>query len=165
MFCKVPSSHYAHKFAGFPLAFVLTKVTFFSLLVRIVPSCLATSLAAYIRICFKFNKWGTGNIQAHTFHCFDDNKKAFALFLPWFDPCWDGNLSSSQFLLQCFATNKITLLFSSMMTLSLSIFIMQLHWHILRSPTSSVSNSRTLARIPSESELVSSSSLPSFQKL
>ena len=76
-FCRVPLTHYAGEFAGFPLAFVPLDVTFLSATMHFVPHQDAQKQAQYVRIRFQFDKGGTGNIQFRTFKRFEVVKEAY----------------------------------------------------------------------------------------
>ena len=66
-FCRVPNSHYAGAFANYPLAFIPEDISFLSSQCDIIPSSHAASDATFIRIRFKFDKGGTGNLTSRTF--------------------------------------------------------------------------------------------------
>ena len=66
-FCRVPNSHYAGTFAGFPIAFIAEDISFLTASKTFIPFSQAISSAAYVRVRFKFDKGGTGNLSFRTF--------------------------------------------------------------------------------------------------
>lgn len=78
-FSKVPSSHYAGAYAGFPIAFIPADFTFLSASQHFIPHTEAQSSAVYVRVRFRFDKGGTGNMQERTFKRFS---KASNIFCP-----------------------------------------------------------------------------------
>ena len=76
-FCKVPSTHYTGDYAGFPLAFIPSDVTFLTSSLHFVPASEALTQASYVRIHFRFDKGGTGNLQERTFQRFPSDRPTF----------------------------------------------------------------------------------------
>ena len=76
-FSKVPLTYYAGEFAGYPIAFVASDITFLSDSMHLVPSSEAISQASFVRVRFRFDKGGTGNVQTRTFRRFPSTRKAF----------------------------------------------------------------------------------------
>ena len=80
-FSRVPLSHYAAEFAGYPLAFVPDDVSFLDASLHFIPPELAISKAEFVRIRFKFDKGGTGNLSCRTFKRFPPEKSTFCPLL------------------------------------------------------------------------------------
>ena len=80
-FCKVPSSQFAGQFAGYPLAFAPEDISFLSSSRLLIPSNQALTQAAFVRIRFKFDKGGTGNLTFRTFKQFSKDKSDFCPLL------------------------------------------------------------------------------------
>ena len=76
-FCRVPTTHYTGDYAGFPIAFIPSDITFLTSTLHYVPADAALDQASYVRVCFRFDKGGTGNIQERTFQRFPPNRPSF----------------------------------------------------------------------------------------
>ena len=80
-FSRVPFSHYAAEFAGYPLAFVPDDVSFLDASLHFIPPDLALSQAEFVQIRFKFDKGGTGNLSCCTFKRSPKEKSTFCPLL------------------------------------------------------------------------------------
>ena len=76
-FCRVPSTHYSGKYAGYPIAFTTSDFQFLTDTMNIVPHSSALADAVYLRVRFRFDKGGTGNIQFRTFRRFPPERSDF----------------------------------------------------------------------------------------
>ena len=81
LFCKVPQSHYTGQYAGFPIAFIPDDISFLTKSRVIIPPSKALSDGHFVRVRFKFDKGGTGNLIFRTFQRLDSSKSAFCPLL------------------------------------------------------------------------------------
>ena len=81
IFSKVHASVYAGPFAGYPIAFTPEDFTFLSSSSHFLSLDQAWKHATYVRVRFRFDKGGTGNIQERTFLCFPPPRASFCPLL------------------------------------------------------------------------------------
>ena len=110
-FCKVPLTYYAGNFAGYLLAFVAEDFTFLSASLHFIPAKQAQKQAAFIHICFRFDKGGTGNIQFCTFKRFQQERQAFCPLLAAVQALqrWENQHLDPLTLLFCYSHLKTTI--------------------------------------------------------
>ena len=70
-------SPYTGTFAGYSIAFINSDFSFMLESYHFVSPTNALSKATYIKVCFRFDKGGTGNIQECTFRCFLADRSSF----------------------------------------------------------------------------------------
>ena len=80
-FSKVPLTHYAGEFAGYPLAFVPSDITFLTETMHYVPIHDAAKKAQLVKVRFRFDKGGTGNVQFRTFKRFSADRRNYCPLL------------------------------------------------------------------------------------
>ena len=74
-------SAYTGTFAGYPISFNNAKFYLLSESSYFVSPSNALNNATYIRVHFRFNKGGTGNLQERTFNCFPEDRSYFCPLL------------------------------------------------------------------------------------
>ena len=76
-FSKVPLTYYTGEFTGYPIAIVESDISFLSESMHIIPSSEAIDKVIFVRVRFRFDKGGTGNVQTHTFRQFPSARKVY----------------------------------------------------------------------------------------
>ena len=79
--CKVPISAYAGTFAVYPIACINADFSFLSEFSHFVSPANAFSKATYLKVRFRFDKGGTGNLQDRTFRRFPVDRLSFSPLL------------------------------------------------------------------------------------
>ena len=70
-------SAYAGTFAGYPIAFINADFYFLSESSHFISPANVLAKATYIRVCFRFDKGGTANLQEQTFYRFPEDRSSF----------------------------------------------------------------------------------------